>query len=264
MKSRKIDERAAALVDSISYWLGYQYKIGREKLIHEASLRYPIADTLSSKEIRINQIVLEKLHPIFKSKRIDLVVFNEDVSASDFENDDSRLNEVYEFKLVRAQTAEKEKEEHQRVFDDVVRLAYYNLWRKKDCYFLMCGKYDDFKVYFVGEKAKIDVESGRNIVSVKHPSSSESSTIPIVEAWQSSGIYKDWFSFDVNGEKRIVFDKKIEWGLKSFQNNYKIRENLQVQFNPEIEVKTTCLAITPNKLLNRTHAAGIWKIEGIK
>ncbi len=45
------DERFNAVVDAVCYWLGYQFKIGRDNLMHEASLRYPIADTITAKGI---------------------------------------------------------------------------------------------------------------------------------------------------------------------------------------------------------------------
>lgn len=98
-------ERLNAIVDAVCYWLGYQFKIGRDQLIHEASLRYPIADTITSKGIAINRIVLEQLHPIFKSKKIDLVIFDEMVKEPEAEKDDNNLKEVYEFKLAKSDTS---------------------------------------------------------------------------------------------------------------------------------------------------------------
>jgi len=136
MTNKVIDERFAAIIDAVCYWLGYQLKIGRSQLIHEASLRYPIADTITSKGTAINRVVLEQLHPIFKSKKIDLVIYEESIKEPKTEKDDSNLKEVFEFKLAKIGTSEFESEEHQRVFDDVIRLAYYHLWSKKDCYFL--------------------------------------------------------------------------------------------------------------------------------
>lgn len=139
MKSKVIDEKFASIIDAVCYWMGYQFKIGRDQLIHEASLRYPIADTVTATNIAISQLVLEKLHPIFKSKKIDLVVYDKNATSAEQETSDNKLIEVYEFKLAKKETNDEYSTEHQRVFDDVVRLAYYNLWRNKDCYFLMCG-----------------------------------------------------------------------------------------------------------------------------
>jgi len=241
-------------IEAICYWLGYQYKIGREQLIHEASLRYPIADTLTSHSIKIDQIILEKLHPLFESKKIDLVILK------DGADDDDSITDVYEFKLAKSSTAKKEGEEHQRVFDDVVRLAYFNLWEKKDCYFLMCGKFEDFRAFFVGQtkaEVKESKKDKKNIVNARKMDS-------VAINWCPDGIYKDWFEFEVNKTIQKQFDNTNEkFGLKKFQDNYKIRRKKGRNYKNQITVQTTCMAITPFGGLNRTHAAGIWKIEGV-
>jgi hypothetical protein len=64
-------------------------------------------------------------HNLFKSKRIDLVIFSEDVKEPETEKNDEKLAEVYEFKIAKNETSKDKSDEHQRVFDDVVRLAYY-------------------------------------------------------------------------------------------------------------------------------------------
>lgn len=261
MMKKVIDDKAAALVDAICYWLGYQSKIGREQLIHEASLRYPIADTITSKGIAIKRIVLEKLHPLFKSKKIDLVVYDESVKNVESETDDANLIDVYEFKLAKKETSDQYSTEHQRVFDDVVRLAYYNAFSKKNCYFLMCGRYDDFKTFFVGQSSKPVVLP---MSGTKVKLSSASKSMPT--AWLNNGLYKDWFDFTVNGEKRHTFNidptSTNNWGLKTFKDNYIIRAETGHALTDSINIKTTCLAVTPAGLQDKTHAAGIWKIEG--
>jgi hypothetical protein len=192
MHNKVLDEKFASIIDAVCYWLGYQLKIGREQLIHEASLRYPIADSITSKGTAINRIVLEKLHPIFKSKKIDLVIFDETVKQPETEKDDSKLIEVFELKLAKSKTAEKDSDEHQRVFDDVIRLGYYNMWSKKECYFLMCGTYENFKTYFVGQKSDVKNQDNKNIVAPRVALTSSKSGQPTTEEWQPDGLYKDW------------------------------------------------------------------------
>ncbi|MEI7663872.1 MAG: hypothetical protein WCK34_16815 [Bacteroidota bacterium] len=257
-----IDPKFAAINDAVCYWLGYQFKIGRDQLIHEASLRYPIADTITSLGIAINRIVLELLHPLFKSKKIDLVIFQDDVKNPANEADDKNLKEVYEFKLAKFGTSVLNGDEHQRVFDDVIRLAYYNLWSKKECYFLMCGKYEDFKAFFIGHKNPSSKLGGSTIVTA--PQSIQD--IPGMSSWNATGLYKDWFGFRIGEEKDYEFSitdptNQIEWGLGSFQHNYHIREHLTHSYARSIKIKTRCVAITPNGLTDKTHAVGIWKIE---
>ena len=251
-----------AIVDAVCYWLGYQFKIGRENLIHEASLRYPIADTITAGGTAINRIVLEKLHPVFKRKRIDLVIFDENIIDPEAEKDDVNLKEVYEFKFTKRETSKEYGLEHQRVFDDIVRLAYYHLWSNKDCYFLICGKYDEFKNFFVSQTNASQKVKKKNIVTPRRQNNIKTDSS---EEWQTEGLYKNWFGFKIGEEKEIEFkvtDHK-SWGLKSFKKNYQTTKR-KYKLSDSIKVKTKCLAITPYGLENvRTHAACIWKIEAL-
>lgn len=263
MHNKVLEEKFASIIDAVCYWLGYQLKIGREQLIHEASLRYPIADSITSKGIAMHRIVLEKLHPIFKSKKIDLVIYDETVNLPETEKDDSRLIEVFELKLAKSKTAEMYSDEHQRVFDDVVRLAYYNMWGKKECYFLMCGTFENFKTYFVGQKSEVKFDGKKNVVAQKHSKKIANSELLVTEEWQPDGLYKDWFGFKIGESKTIKFDSTSEkFGLKPFQKNYEPRE-IKNKFKETIEIKTTCVALSSVGETMKTHAAGIWKIEAI-
>ncbi len=261
-----------AIVEAVCYWLGYQFKIGRDQLIHEASLRYPIADTITSKGVSIDRIVLEQLHPIFKSKKIDLVIFEANTSKAEIENADTKLKEVFEFKLAKSKTSEKYSDEHQRVFDDVVRLAYYHYWSSKDCYFLMCGTYEDFKTFFVGQKNKpTTTQDNKNTVQQKQQSKTQQTSFNVSDLqsseWKPDGLYKDWFGFNAGDEKEITFKKSDNenWGLKPFQESYHIRDTKDHTYADEIKIKTKCITISSGGLENiKTHAAGIWKIEAIK
>ena len=245
--------RFTTLIDAVCYWLGYQVKIGREKLIHEASLRYPIADAITSGNVAINQINLEKSHPLFKEKRIDLVVFEKDKV-------DNLPKEIYEFKIAKYTT--KGSVEYQRVFDDIVRLAYYNMVTHNECYFLMCGTYDNFRHHFVGDKITPTNIKGITTIPVKKDQ---------IGGWNSSGIYEEWFAFSTDiesNEKEKTFEIKDknaekEWGLKIFKNNYEVRDNYKSHGfydSDKIKIKTICLAITAFAT-DKTHAAGLWKIE---
>lgn len=253
-----------SIVDAICYWLGYQFKIGRSQLIHEASLRYPIADSITAKGVSIHSLVLEQLHPIFKSKKIDLVLLEEGVKSN--EKGDDNIKAVFEFKLAKNSTSIKFKEEHQRVFDDIVRLAYYNLYFKKDCYFLMCGEYDEFKTYFVGQKHEVIYKEGKNSVIARNKNHNYQNNTDQSNEWKPDGLYKDWFNFKLNENKEFVINKKDHdsWGLKVFQENYHIREKVLLKYSDHMKIRTTCLAITPPGLENiKTHAAGLWKIEAV-
>jgi hypothetical protein len=247
------EERFALIIDAVSYWLGYQYKIGRSQLIHEASLRYPIADAITAKQTAIADVGLEEPHPYFKKRSIDLVIY--DVNSQSI-GSNKDLSEVYEFKLAKLGTSKKTNEEHQRVFNDVLRLAYHHKWANKDCYFLMCGAYDDFKAYFVGHANAPNQVNGKNQVAARVSSQS------FFQKWEPQGLYKDWFDFTVGKEKEITFQKD-DIRLENFKDDYTIKDITGKKHEDEISIKTICKAITANGLENRTHAAGIWKIESI-
>ncbi len=271
------NERFNAIVDATCYWLGYQFKIGRDKLIHEASLRYPIADTITAKGISIDRINLEKGHPFFEDKVVDLLIFDKKVAEINVKNFNESISEMHEFKIAKNSTNTKFGNEHQRVIDDVLRLAYFNLITKKDCYFLMCGKYDEFNAYFLGKTKKVQKEEGKKAIS-------SYSSIPISTSWNAdNSLYRELFKFKINDTQNFEFTKneipldfgdigkkekdellkQLKFGLMSFQERYKIKNNL-LQWKDTLEIKTTCVAISlyennPTK----THAAAIWKIEGL-
>lgn len=245
-------DKFSGIIESVCYWLGYQSKIGREQLIHEASLRYPIADSITSRNTAVKQVELEKLHPLFKSKKIDLVIYKDE--------DRETLTEIFEFKLTKHDSAREGSDEYQRVFDDVVRLAYFNKWENKDCYFLMCGKYSDFKTYFV-QQDEIPIKKGDKKITIRQ-SNNKNEKDETIKKWEPKSIYKNWFGFQIEEEKNITFSSTNK-ELQSFQKRYIIRnDDLHSFGNNDITIKTTCMAITPYGTdKSRTHAAGIWKIE---
>lgn len=240
-------DRFSELTEAVCYWLGYQSNIGRKQFIHEASLRYPIADAITKDSISINQVKLESVHPLFKGKRVDLSIFD-DIS------NESTLSEMHEFKI--AKYTPENGDEHQRVFNDIVRLGYFNHVTGKDCYFLMCGSFDNFRQHFVGDKP-MPVTSADGTVEIKFRNKG-------ITKWQPKGIYKDWFLFEPKKDTEITFDDtNADFGLSKFKSSYKLNENLkETDFfeTDKITLKTTCMSITPFDS-QKTHVAGIWKIE---
>ena len=234
--------------------MGYQLKIGRGTLLHEASLRYPIADTLTAGDINIKCVVLEKLHPFFKSKKMDLALFSVPVDKPDRSDNFKYISEFYEFKLAKYSTSEEKGVEHQRVLNDVLRLGYCNKWGGKDAYMMMCGEFDDFRTYFVGHMDKVPNISDKKVTVVN--------TRTITDTWDSKGLYADWFGFSLNEIREPEFDDTDKkWGLSVFNDTYKIRYPKKHDYSKVIKIRTTCMAITLPDENTRTHAAGIWKIE---
>lgn len=266
MKEKIEISRFDNFVDAICYWFGYQVKLGRDKMLNESSLRFPIAEVLTSGDINVEQIILEKLHPLFKSKRLDLVVYSKN-SIEDV------ISEAYEFKI--AKYTSENSIEHQRVFDDIVRLAYLNKYKHVDTYFLMCGRFDEFKQFFVGDIKKLNTDKDKLILNllINRENKTKAQNNTNIKGWNSKGIYKDWFSFskeDGENIKILDFESKISkknvFGLSSFKSRYKLNTNINSFYKVDrdkINFKTICIAITPYND-NLTYAAGVWKIEAIK
>lgn len=260
-----------AINEAICYWLGYQFKIGRDKLIHEASLRYPIADTITATDVAIAKIQLEKGHPCFSDRLVDVFLYDKPITEISEENLVSSIAEIYELKLAKKETGTKGGQEHQRVVDDILRLAYFNQTTGKDSYFLICGKYQNFKNYFVGQKDKPQADADENILIRERVTS-----IATDKEWNSQdSLYKDYFDFELSKIPKfyIFFKNEIlesdtddeikrkQFGLNSFQDRYKIKGDL-FAWSDSITIKTTCVALTPfESITHRTHACGIWKIE---
>lgn len=264
--------------EAVCYWLGYQFTIGRERLIHEASLRYPIADAITSGKIAISKIYLEKGHPYFEDKVVDIFLLNEKESNISMESIDlEAISAIFELKLSKVDTGNQFGEEKKRVIDDILRLAYFNLYSKKDAYFLICGTYADFKNYFIGDKIEKTTIKKDDIDILQTNERQGTSFINQVEfinpkEWKTeNSLYKDYFNFEVGSQKKYIFKideneiddtkKQKKFGLKSFQERYIIKEKL-IEYEEKLSIKTTCMAITPfESIPSRMHACAIWKVE---
>lgn len=267
-----------AINEAVCYWLGYQFKIGRERLMHEASLRYPIADTLTANGTEIVKIQLEKGHPCFTDRLVDIFVFDKPINDITDENLIGSILEIYELKLAKKETGSERGQENQRVVDDILRLAYFNKSTNKDAYFLICGKYQDFKNYFIGQKDKVKTDDKNNIVIKEQHTQKGASAVASVNAgWDvTNSLYKNYFEFEVLKPKEHTFAKQTltgteteeenkikSFGLNSFQDRYKIKDSI-LTWGATIKIKTTCIALTPfETITHRTHACGIWKIEAV-
>lgn len=281
MNKRKVESKFEAINNAICYWLGYQHKIGREKLIHEASLRYPIADVLTGQGTEINKIQLEKCHPYFVDRPVDLFVYNKPTNDVEDENLVDSIAEMYELKLAKNTTNTEFGNENQRIIDDILRLAFLNKGSGNSCYFVICGTYENFKTYFIGDKNKPTIDKKNRAILNLNKDDKEPNK------WNTQrSLYKDYFEFHINGTKTYEFKitpeapnyskselkdlskdeikeyKKAKFGLTDFSRRYETKADT-ISIDP-ITVQTTCLGITAFEgTSHRTHAGGIWKIESV-
>ena len=128
-----IIEDFSRLLNTVTYWLSYQEKAGRQFMIEESSIRYPVADYLSGLGVRLNDIHLEYPHPILSRRHIDLVITN---ATGDV------IQSAVEFKIAKVET--KRQAEQKRVFYDLIRLYIVAQFFEAKGYFMMLGRQTEF------------------------------------------------------------------------------------------------------------------------
>lgn len=220
------------LIHAAIYFLSYQDRIGRSFMINESSLKFPIADYLTSLEIPSCEIQLEYPHPILERRRIDLVILKK-----------SKMGAAFEFKIAKPDT--RNESEQKRIFNDLMRLYLIVKTKKIPCYFLIVGKQNEF------------ISSFRSIANVPPVGSARSIPKP-------NGFYTEWFNFKIN--KRYSFKVKSSnvYQYKKiygeFLNIYK-SEKVGKKIDLPINIKTKCIGISA---LSRNYpipyVGGIWKV----
>ena len=124
---------------AMEHWLGFQDKIGRSFMMNEDALKYPLADYLvNDGSINIKYIDLEKPHPNFSNRLVDVSVFD---------STNRTLNNVFELKLAKSTT--RNQSEKQRIFNDLMRLHLANIVTRDKCYFIITGKSTNFQRDFI-------------------------------------------------------------------------------------------------------------------
>jgi hypothetical protein len=228
------------LAYSVSYWLSYQNRIGREFMNSESSLKYPIADFLTNLNTPINQIKLEEQHSLFEDRYIDVTIKenNETICA-------------FELKVTKYETTQKK--EKQRILNDLLRLYYMNRIYNTDSYFIISGEHQQFMSFF----RSISKVSGQfNIVPT-----TDNISDPI-------GFYTKWFKFSDKKDqfKKIIIKKETDKNYKElydeFLSTYKLRNLSKLEKNslPNY-IMTECVAMTPIFIgAPLSHLVGIWKV----
>ena len=221
------------LIHSATYYLCYQDRIGRGFMIDESSLKYPIADYLTSLEIPLSNIQLEYSHPDLKKRNIDLVT----TEAQNIEN-------AFEFKISRQNT--KYEPEQKRIFNDLMRLHLIAKSGNSNCYFLIAGTQSEFIQFF------------RSIVSQRPTSNNKDLPLP-------EGFYTEWFKFKVGEEQpfdvKNVKGSEYEKIYKAFLKDYKPKKRGNKLELPE-KIKTKCIAISAlSREFPTPYVGGIWKVE---
>ncbi|MGH1388119.1 hypothetical protein [Kordia sp.] len=226
-----------SLINSVSYWLCFQEKIGRKFMISESSLKYPIADFFTNHHFSVENINLEYNHPIFKNRKIDIVL-----------KEQNKLKTIFELKIASYSTSLKK--EKKRIFNDLMRLFVLSKNHNVNTYFIISGDYQEFLIFFRSiEGKKKEIEKTNLDNKVKKP----------------SGYYTKWFSFNKNEETiiNIKDETKDEYRIvyDDFYKDYEIKKEIDFEKILPNEIKTKCIDISP--MSNESplpYLTAIWKV----
>lgn len=231
------------LANAVMLWLSYASAVGREYVLCEGSIRYPVSEYLERSNV--NDIDLEYGHPRLLKRQIDLCFSSESISRT-----------ALEFKYIKNGSTRNQVEK-QRVFNDLMRL---NLFLEEDhkAYFLICGNQVDFISDFqrIVPKTNDDIQERYSNSQMPSPS--------------SLGFYTEWFSFDATSP-----DKSIDLGTTQEEYKTIYNEFRQTYSEPYLK-KSGATLVLPSKLTTRlvylpaqvdhsalhyrTAAIGIWEI----
>ncbi|HUX61135.1 MAG TPA: hypothetical protein VMV32_07475 [Ignavibacteriaceae bacterium] len=208
-------------------------------MINESSLKYPVADYLTSLEMPLVNIQLEFPHPNLWKRQIDLITTDQPDNKLK-----QKVESAYEFKISRQNT--KYEPEQKRIFNDLMRLHLIGKSNGSSCYFIIAGTQKDYIQYF------------RSIATTRPALKNKDLPIP-------EGFYTEWFNFKAGEEQ--TFDVKkttvkvYEDIYYAFLNDYKPKIDTDTLELPDT-LTTTCIAISAlSREFPTPYVGGIWKIE---
>lgn len=209
-------------------------------MVNEASLKYPIADYLTSLEMPLTKIELEYNHPHLKKRSVDLIALDQPKTKSNT----PKIEIAFEFKISKEET--RYEPEQKRIFNDLMRLHMIAKSTNANCYFLISGIHKDFIQHF------------RSIATTRPTGSNN--TLPDPE-----GIYTEWFKFKLGEEKEFavknVTGNNYATIYQAFLKSYKPKKKGDKLELPE-KIKTKCVAISAlSREFPTPYVGGIWKIE---
>lgn len=235
------------LATAVMWWLSYKSAVGRNYVLSEAAIRFPVSEYLE--QSTADEIELEFGHPKLFKKRFDL-----------FFKDHLDDSNVFEFKYIKKGST-RSTDEKQRVFDDLMRLNLYLTDTQKG-YFLICGDQFQFISSFQTLLLK-PTDADGTFIKPKIRSSAPTTTPP-------KGFYTEWFSFDNDNPGKIIDIKNSTGEHKdiydSFLSDYTIpfekKGNGKLVLPDSIKTKLVFLSedFKHQAGLNQPAKIGIWEV----
>lgn len=252
------------LLNSVCQWLSYQVIIGRKNLIHEASIRYPMVDALTSVHHAATSIVLECDHPAIAGKKIDVGVRVVDPCKDQVVDlmvplDKSmHFDEYYELKLAREDSRLVSSGEPQRILNDVLRMAFLHHTLMCPCYVMICGTKSDFRWNIVEQHAP---DKRVQLATQTQTKSSKNADLDIKE-WVPRGLYRNLFSYVAGGKKCPILyaNQRRKWGLWEYYTRHLKIDKPLSSMPYKLNIETECMAITtPGR--DGDYAGAIWRVK---
>lgn len=229
-------------------WMCYLSKASDNNcLLAESSIRYPFVECLERHQV--NDVQLEKRHPVFQGKRMDVYI-----GKKDRNDDDNNISGgiCVEFKFVREDASYSK--ETERYLHDLLRLSCIKKeYPSTRCFFLICGETS----LFVNQlQHQINREKIKNVI----PETQLGKRIK-----PSQSICKDWLSFDLKKNKKNVnlASRKYKQYLCNFSEEYlsKIRKGVTPFTIKDMTLKTELRLLLPKHNVNESsYTLGLWEI----
>ena len=217
---------------AITHWLGFQDKIGRNFMMNEDALKYPLADYLvNAGNIDVGNIRLEHPHPNFSGRHVDLAIIDSTTT---------QINNIFELKLAKSTT--RNTTQKQRIFDDLMRLYLGSIETTDKCYFIITGKTQEFEGNF-------------RMLSVSKTN--------------KTNFYEKWFAFNLS--KTVQTTTTFNVAIETDQNYQSIYQKFITKYSEykyqgttplqlPNQITTTCEFVTAPSY-DLPYMAGIWSIS---
>ena len=278
------------LASAIQYWLSYWDTVSRTNILQESSLRYSISEII---ERRFQgACLLEKTHPVFSSRNIDIVWAEKDCEnnildpflkkGKDFKNNSALKKEieqlykrscVIECKVLKSTYTP---DDIQEIFDDICRLYFFKKkYFNRQAFLIITGiKKQPSLQKDASIQENIKGDDGKNVISGGEDSLNDeliprkalnNTNTKSKEQEEESGIY-EWLSYEIN--KEIELSYKTDNNYKTFYKDYNKRDKRKNDKSKPLSAKDYKISfITIPRAINypvqdneTSHGVGIWEI----
>lgn len=208
---------------AIAHWLGFQEKIGRGFMMNEDAIKYPLSDYLvNDGGCSINSIELERAHPNFSNRLMDVAIIN-----------NQQISNAFELKL--AKTTTRHQSERQRIFNDLMRMHLVTQVSTDKCYFIITGKSVHFQRDF------------KNLTD---------NTNLFYHKWFSFTRGQQ-NTFSVGTEVDVTYKTIYDSFVNKYSNTFQGNGQLQLP----TQIRTTCEFITAYKPQFVPYMTGVWSVQ---